>query len=84
MKELLGSIIGIFNPIDDVYGFIKTVTLLIVGGLLAIVPSCASYKAGYQLGWTKAKLFGQENDSEIVEPVDPGTGVPNPLGDLID
>lgn len=77
MKELLGSIIGIFNPIDDVYGFIKSVVFLIVGGLLAIVPSCASYKAGYQLGWTKAKLFG----SEIV---DPGTGVPNPLGDLID
>lgn len=81
MKDLLRSIIGIFNPIDDVYGFVKTVTLLIAGGLIAGVPSCASYRVGYQFGYTKAKLFGQENETSVVVPVDPDSGAPNPLGD---
>lgn len=71
MKDLLKSIVGFFNPIDDVYGFVKSVVFLITGGLLVIVPSCASYKAGYQFGYTKAKLFGGEV-------VSPDIGIPSP------
>ena len=76
MKELLSGLVGLLNPIDDMYGFVKTVVLLIVGGLLAIVPSCASYNAGYQLGYAKAKLFGKD----VVEPMEPDSVVPSPLG----